>query len=89
MEEFYQYIYANLMVFIIVSIGISFAGTAVYRKGLLRLGRRLMIAAIVADIFLALIYFTSYIAVQYVNDLLFTLLWGGIAYWNFLRYKRR
>lgn len=87
MEEFYQYVYANTLPLFILTIGLSVVGVMMSRRGKIRLGRKLSLAAIGGDFLLSSIYLVSFFFVQHANDLLFALLWGGLGYWNYRKCK--
>lgn len=89
MEAFYQYVYGNLLYLIIAAIGISILGMVASRRGKRRLGRRLLTIGVVTDFAVAGIYLTSFALVRYSNDMLMTILWAGLGYWNYRQLKGR
>lgn len=89
MEFFYTYVYAHILVLMMLAIGVSLLAFVAGRRGKIRWSHRLAKTAIVADITLALIHFLSYIFVQHANDLWYTLMWGVIGYWNYRQYRDR
>ena len=94
MDLFYQHLYVHVFGLSVFAIMLHFASMAAKFKGKRKLTKQFTIATIIAEMFVAGINLTSFVYLlgwrDVFNwyDLLLTLLWGGLAYWNYRHYRR-
>ena len=89
MHFFYTYIHANLIFLVLVAIALAIGGYAAVRHRKFRLGRRLMIAGIIADVALVGINLTAFVFSLRFDDMIMAAVWAEIAHWSFRKLKGR
>jgi len=89
MQEFYAYVYPQVLPIFLLAIALTVASVMVRKRGARRSTvTRLMLGGIVLDAVLAGIYLTSFGFRQYGSDLLMGAVWLVIGAVNYRTYRR-